>query len=280
MRLHLLCLETQSNSRMDDRIEKLKKVVQGYATELLGPKFTFRKGQLEATTYVVNNVISDTKQTILEAPTGSGKSIIAILAAYTLAKKFDKKTYILVSDLSLYAQYETDIKKLDSPMFGWIKGKENYKCKKNGGTASSSECSLDGLSPLKLMSPENKERYFCKHHCPYVQDYVRAVKAPITLMTYQLYFIQRNYVENDVFGGKNKNFPARDLVVCDECHNLCNICQQHFAPTIQISRPWYFDTLDDYFGLASTEAERSSIVDSFLPEHRVHMTRNITSFKV
>lgn len=169
---------------MDDRIEKLKKIVQGYAAELLGPNFMFRKRQQEAIAYVVNNVISDTKQTILEAPTGSGKSIIAILAAYTLAKKFNKKTYILVSDLSLYAQYETDLKKLNSPMFGWIKGKENYKCKKNGGTASSSECSLDGLSPLRLMSPENKERYFCKHRCPYVQDYIRAVKAPITLMTY------------------------------------------------------------------------------------------------
>lgn len=46
---------------MDDNFEKLKKIVQGYALELLGPNFTFRKGQLDAIAYVVNNVISDTK---------------------------------------------------------------------------------------------------------------------------------------------------------------------------------------------------------------------------
>lgn len=85
---------------------------------------------------IVESVLSKTKHTLMEAPTGSGKSITAIIAAYVLHKYYAKTSYILVSDLSLFAQYENDIAKLNANCFGCIKGKENYICNSNGCPAS------------------------------------------------------------------------------------------------------------------------------------------------
>ena len=80
-------------------------------------------------------------------------------------------------------------------------------------------------------------------------------------MTYQLYFIQRNYVEDDIFNGHNKNFPKRDLVIADEAHKICDICQAHFAPKISIERPKWMTTLDKYAYSSMNEYERIDILN-------------------
>ena len=235
------------------------------ATELFGDNFIFRKGQLEAIESIINNVMHNIKQTVLEAPTGSGKSVIGMIAAYVLWKKYGKKSYILTSDLSLYAQYENDIKKLNVNCFGCVKGKENYICDDNGCKVSQSTCALQGLSVKALLkNPKFSYRFKCVHSCQYIKDYAKAVFSPITLMTYQFYFIQRNYVEDGIMFGKNKNFPERDLVICDECHNICSICQTHFAPTIDIKKPYWMDTLDNYSHMPKRDYERISIVNDIL----------------
>lgn len=232
--------------------------------ELNGHKFEFRPGQLEAVAAIVCNAMNDVKHTLLEAPTGSGKSMIGIIAAYALYKLFNKKSYVLVSDLSLYKQYEDDFKRFDAEaialanepsLFGCIQGKENYTCWKNGCNASQAMCSLHHSWRYGVM-----HAFSCARSCKYMQEYERAVHAPITLMTYQLYFIQRNYVEDMLFNGKNKNFPARDLVICDECHKLGDICQSHFAPVISVKRPSWMDALDKHMGFRNTEQNRLAIV--------------------
>lgn len=250
---------------MHQDISSIQDKIKQYANDLLGKDFIFREHQLEAIVNIVQNAISDVKQTVLEAPTGSGKSIIAILSAYALYKLYGKTSYILVSDLSLFEQYERDIRKLWSNEFGCIKGKENYVCGKNGCKVSQATCALQNIPIKRLANPSFKSsRFVCKDNCQYVHDYVQAVNAPITLMTYQLYFIQRNYVEDGIFGGHNKNFPERDLVICDECHNICDICQSHFAPTISIARPSWMDIICQYTGMPSMEDVRSSIVQNII----------------
>lgn len=150
---------------------------------MFGKSFEFRQHQLNAIKQIVENVISKTKQTVLEAPTGSGKSVIGIIAAYVLYKLYGKKSYILVSDLSLFDQYENDIRNLHVNCFGCIKGKENYKCLNNGCRVSQSTCSLKGISVKSLMY--NADPMFsCASRCQYVHDYSKAVNSPITLMTY------------------------------------------------------------------------------------------------
>lgn len=246
-------------------MQSLEQSIQDIALELLGEDFVFRPHQLEAVKSIVENVMSNTKHMVLEAPTGSGKSIIGMLAACTLYKLFSKRSYILVSDLSLYDQYENDMKRTGSSMFGCVKGKENYTCWMNGCRASQSLCSLQNMSPIKLMAgAKGSWRFPCKDQCKYMQDYIHAVEAPVTLMTYQMYFIQRNYVEDCVFKGHNTNFPARDLVICDECHKICDICQSHFAPRISIDRPKWMSILCRYMHLPYDEQARASYVQAML----------------
>ena len=242
--------------------DDLKSQIQSLAQQLFGSNFSFREYQLDAIEAVIANATSNIKHTMLEAPTGSGKSMIALISAYVLYRLYNKKSYILVSDLSLFKQYEDDIAKLNNNCFGSIKGKEAYVCRMNECKVSQATCSLQGYSPKTLMF--KRGMFSCKHQCQYVHDYVQAMHAPITLMTYQLYFIQRNYVEDGLFNGKNANFPERDLVICDECHKICDICQSHFAPRIQISRPYWMDDLDKYMHHFSNEDVRFQIVNKIL----------------
>lgn len=81
-----------------------------------------------------------------------------------------------------------------------------------------------------------------------------------------MYFIQRNYVEDDLFDGKNKNFPMRDFVICDECHKISDICQSHFAPIISVNRPSWMSTLDKYTYTTNDydDCRRSKIVNNIL----------------
>lgn len=237
--------------------------IKNYAKELFGDSFAFREHQLDAVVRIVNNTAANIKQTVLEAPTGSGKSVIAMLVAYVLYKEYGKRSYILVSDLSLFAQYEEDMKKLHADCFGWIKGKENYICHVNGCNVSQSSCSLQNVS-VAHNSGKSSNLFSCRNYCQYAKEYSKAINSPITLMTYQLYFIQRNYVEDCIFNGKNPNFPARDLVICDECHKICEICQGHFAPKISISRPKWMDVLDRRCAIDPLESSRVEIVSGIL----------------
>ena len=230
-----------------------------FAKELLGDSFAFRPHQLKTIKSIVENVVNGTKQTVLEAPTGSGKSIIGIVAAYALYKLYEMKSYILTSDLSLFEQYKNDLKHMNMRVncFGWIKGKENYVCYANGCGVSQSICSLRGYSPTSVAKDDS---FNCRHSCEYVHDYIQAVHAPITLMTYQLYFIQRNYVESSIFKGRNMNFPKRDFVICDEAHKICDICQAHFAPVISILKPSWMETLDSYMHSFASDSRRIDIL--------------------
>ena len=242
------------------------KTILNDAKEIFGESFCFREHQLQAVKSIVENCINEVKHTIMEAPTGSGKSITAIIAAYVLWKNFGKKSYILVSDLSLFSQYEHDLRSLKIDCFAWLKGKENYTCIKNGNSVSSSSCSLKGLGMHDLTKDDMEIKdFFCRSQCQYVQEYKQAVVKPITLMTYQLYFIQRNYVEDEIFGGHNPNFPRRDLVICDEAHKIADICQSHFAPRIPLNRPEWMNKMDAYLKVRNPHEDvRMKIVQDLM----------------
>ena len=93
-----------------------------WASLHLGVLFEWREYQKETVIDIIYNIINKQENTsktndiddkyiynklnqIVQAPTGSGKSIMMIVIAGVLSEYYNKECYILCSDLSLYKQY-------------------------------------------------------------------------------------------------------------------------------------------------------------------------------
>lgn len=244
-----------------DQIEEIKQQCQDWANTFLDPNFEFRKYQLEAIVHIVMNVLNKTKIQAMNAPTGAGKSLTAIIAAGVLWECYEKKTYILVSDLSLFTQYEMDLERYKLP-WGHIKGKDNYVCQRNGNIVSCGECALNMVSAAALADKHEaaQKGYRCARKCEYIQMRNLAISAPVTIMTYQLYLIQRNYVAEMMAGmSDGVPFDKRDLVICDEAHKLPDIIQNYFAPKVPSDEPEFMKTLNKWAEENNKKAPNSKI---------------------
>jgi ATP-dependent DNA helicase DinG len=192
-----------------------------------GSNFKFRSNQRETIEAICQAYIDDPNSTvILDAPTGTGKSIIAMWCSYIL-KEMGNRGYLITSDLMLQEQYEKDIKgfKLD---WASIKGVDNYECVVNELPFSLGECKFKG------MSYEQAEKLSCFNSCGYLQNRRRAIDLPVSLLNYSYWLIQRNYVEDKMIGEERPvPFEQRDFTFFDEAHKIDDIIQGHFSPRIQ-----------------------------------------------
>ena len=92
----------------------LKGEFKQFENTFMPEDFEWRKGQKEAIQQIVEAYFDENTNTvILDAPVGSGKSLIAMCAAWILNLK-GKEGYVLSSEISLQDQYEKDLKNL-----GW-----------------------------------------------------------------------------------------------------------------------------------------------------------------
>ena len=209
--------------------------IKVWVSDNISPDFVFRKYQLETIANIIDSVINDYEEKrnhIIEAPTGSGKSLICIISAGVLAHFYNKTSYILCSDLYLWDQYDSFLqkhKKLAST-FASLKGQTgNYLCAKNHEDLRNGECRIEGVSWKQLMSGKLKD-YPCASICKYVQARKKAIKAPVCLMTYQCFLYQVNRPDTSL---SKKDFDDRDVIFCDECHNIPSICSGKFSPVIR-----------------------------------------------
>ena len=98
---------------MEYTTDYLERIVEDWVFEKIDEKFEFREHQLECIVRIIKNILDHQYQNyIVEAPTGSGKSLINMVSAGVLADYFDMTSYILCSDLFLWEQYENFLKKL------------------------------------------------------------------------------------------------------------------------------------------------------------------------
>lgn len=162
---------------------------EALVTGTFGKDFKFREGQREVIEAICNHYIEDPEGTIiLDAPTGSGKSLIAMWSAHVL-KELGKRGYLVTSDLMLQDQYEEDFKRLK---LNWpsIRGVDNYNCNVNDLPFSLADCKMKGIGY------EAAEKLPCWGTCGYLQGRKRAKELPVALFNYSYYLIQRNYVED------------------------------------------------------------------------------------
>lgn len=215
----------------------------------IDPDFKFRKYQLEAIVNIIKNVLWAKKIQVMEAPTGSGKSFIGIISAGVLWEFYKKKSYLLASDLSLYRQYEEAIKKYNLP-WGTLKGQDNYICSRNGHMISMAHCKI-AMVPTPVLGNYMKASnmgYDCTRRCSYITDLLQAARAPVTLLTYALYFIRvkEHQMYTPLPDCPDLNLYPRDFVICDEAHNLPSLVQNQFAPEVDKNNLSYVVTLNEF----------------------------------
>ena len=125
---------------------------------------------------------------ILNAPTGIGKSAISFAVA-----NFFGSAYVLTSQKILQQQYFRELN------IEYVVGKSNYTCLKNG--------------KLNCEMGECKGKLLCGNDCPYVKARQTAINTPISNFNYSLFLM---------INRASFKLPQRNLIICDECHNLEN----------------------------------------------------------
>lgn len=207
-------------------MQEVEQIIQrGLQENIFGESFEFRKGQKEVITSIIDAYLNDPESTVvIDAPTGTGKSLIAMWCSYIL-KEMGKQGYLITSDLSLQDQYEYDFYKFK---LRWpsIRGIDNYDCHVNGLKFSLGECRMRNMGYDQAL-----QKLPCAATCEYLQVRQRAIEQPVTLLNYSFWLLQRNYVAKKAAEREAKiPFEKRDFVFFDEAHQVDSIVQNHFTP--------------------------------------------------
>lgn len=186
--------------------------------ELHFPYKTPRADQLETVSEIIEAIDKGYRFIVLEAGTGTGKSAIA----KTLSSIYDS-SYILTVTKQLQDQYISDFSDLCL-----VKGRKNFTCSKDSDlNCDEGRCILEGDAC------ENP-----KTDCDYYAQKFRALEAKTVISNYHYMFLELNYVSD---------FKKRELLICDEAHNLENMLMG------QLKLEFSSEDLKDYLKLTVTD---------------------------
>lgn len=156
------------------------------------------------------------KHSILIAPTGSGKSIVALLFTYIVSTINSGASIILASDTYLQNQYVDSNKKftmhLEKMKFAMLKGKSNYTCLQNHMPYTKGICAEREIGAFNAL-----EKMTCAETCPYITAYMSTLKANVKVLNYHLYLTYANYI------GDHQIVSNATTMVLDECHKIDDI---------------------------------------------------------
>lgn len=199
--------------------------------------------------------VEDKKAVVIEAPTGSGKTVIAFITNIAINYLFQKKensrpeffadslSYYLTSSKILQDQVEHDIPRFGlENMLKILKGIKNYECLNATHHKIVMDCKFNGMSPeeyrnskdfqfvdysersckgLKMKEIEIKYDE-CYGECPYMNARYEASWKNCAVLNYA-YFL------TVMKAGFNPFFGTRRLTICDEAHLLPDIVCNLFS---------------------------------------------------
>ena len=168
-----------------------------------------RSGQLEVVSEIIEAFDSN-DYVLLNGPTGSGKSVIAI----TLARYFNnrqKHAYLLTTEKILQKQYNDDFSSLHN--VSYLLGANNYSCDLNN------EPYEDGI--CHMMDYNDARQLQCFESCTYRSARSLAKISPIVISNYHYMILDQDYLSEEV------RMPHKYLGVYDEAHNLEKILRDY-----------------------------------------------------
>lgn len=208
--------------------------------------FSPRENQMEAINEILVAFVDEGFRNVcVNAPTGSGKSIIGAITAEALSSITDKHEDGVKSSISLTAtnalatQYGQTFHKLESGgKYMMIKGANNYPCDvmneldEDGQKHSAEECNFKQLRDTGAL-PD----LVAKHcdACEYLSRRKRRNIVRHITTNYSFYFVDRMYTNI---------LEDRDLIVFDEAHLLNDLFSEHNAIFTSIQR---LDKLSEEF---------------------------------
>lgn len=186
--------------------------------------------------------IKEKKHIILDAPTGTGKSVIGYLShfCYTYinyvlteeliddmptAENFnlysaETKSYLLTSSKILQEQIDGDFTRFNiEDYFSMLKGIVNYECtfstEQTGQYHSYAERYCMG------MDSKDKQMLPCYQTCPYINKRFKTSGSSCAVLNYPFFL---NILKSET----NPFFKKRDLTICDEAHLIPEVVQNQF----------------------------------------------------
>ena len=160
------------------------------------PLKEFRPFQ-EETINEIDKAFETNRFVVVEAPTGSGKSMLAATFANQYRDQ-NKWVHILTVQKALQDQYADDF-----PNYGFQKGKGAYTCLEDGESCADGICNrmpLDKRSGLMLS-------------CPYRQALAANKRNPVVVHNFDSFYYQKCL---------SHQFIDRDLLIIDEVHSIEN----------------------------------------------------------
>ncbi len=200
---------------------------------------TPRDGQLEVCSKILSSFLIDNKSTVVvDAPTGSGKSVIAMVVSLALEEIISsKKTSVIVTATNVLAkQYEKDFDFLSElgPMYGAVQ----YKCgireelKSSNPTAEQcyrkSKYFYSSNTSKDVVLPSSLEDKHCTT-CEFAKSRSYKNDKSIIITNYSYFILDRIFLSPKNVDDQIPTFDKRPLFVFDEAHLINEQFVDHMA---------------------------------------------------